>query len=191
MITLPDNSKIRLEYTQGQQEIIVPQPNSGVFRYFIGAFIVCWLGGWAFGWKSAATALLSGTKGPELFLLFWLGAWTVGGMFAIYFVYRIFRPSVPEKMILSYGTMIYDSGIPPLRISFSFGSQMDVWRKMFQKRIKTEFDRSQLKTLRLREFDSGNRLTIDQGSKRYELAVEASEPEREWLFKVLNEHYNS
>ncbi len=50
---------------------------------------------------------------------------------------------------------------------------------LFQKRAKTEFDLSDLKTLRLRELDSGNRLTIDQGNGRYDLAAAASEPERE------------
>ena len=192
MITPPNNTKIRIEYNQaGQQEIIIPQPSGGVFRFLIGAFLVFWLGGWAVGWKSAAAELLKGTKGPEMFLIFWLAGWTVGGALAIYFLYRIFRPSVPERMILSYTSLIYDSGIPPFQMSFSFGSQKDIWRRMFQKRAKVEFDRSNLKTLKLRELDSGNRLTIDQGNKRYDLAAGASEPEREWLFNVLNDQYNS
>jgi hypothetical protein len=191
MITPPADSKIRVEYNQeGRQEIIIPQPGSGVVRFFIGAFMLFWLGGWAVGWKSAASALLNGTRGPEMFLIFWLGAWTVGGAFVVYFIYRTIRPSVPERMILSYSSVIYDSGISPLQLSFSFDSRMDVWKKLFQKRIKTEFDLSQLKTIRLREFDSGNRLTIDQGNKRYDLAVGASEPEREWLFRVLSGQYN-
>jgi len=192
MITKTKKKKIRIDYNQaGQQEIIIPQPSGGVFRFLIGAFMVFWLGGWAVGWKSAATELLKGTKGPEMFLIFWLAGWTVGGAFAIYFLYRIFRPSVQERMILSYPSMIYDSGIPPFQMSFSFGSQKDVWKRMFQRRTKTEFNRSDLKTLKLRELDSGNRLTIDQGNKRHDLAVGASEPEREWLFNVLNAQYNS
>ncbi len=155
----------------------------------MGAFLLLWLGGWAVGWKYAATELLKGTRGPELFLLFWLGAWTIGGIFVVYYIYRIFRPSVPERLVLSYPTMIYDSGVPPFEISFSFGSQMDMWRKLFHKRARKEFDHSHLKTLRLRELDSGNRLTIDHGNKRYDLAVGATELEREWLHKVLSDRY--
>ncbi len=192
MIAPPNNTKIRIEYNQaGQQGIIIPQPSGGVFRFLIGAFMVFWLGGWAVAWKSTATELLKGTKGPQIFLIFWLCGWTVGGAFAIYFLYRIFRPSVSERLILSYPVMIYDSGVPPFQMSLSLGSQKDVWKRMFQRRTKVEFDRSSLKTLKLREVDSGNRLTIDQGNKRYDLAAGASEPEREWLFNVLNGQYNS
>jgi hypothetical protein len=192
MITPPNGTKIRIESNRSdQQEIIIPQPRRGIFRYFIGAFIILWLGGWVSGWHSAAAELLKGTKGPHMFLIFWLAAWTIGGVLAVYYLYRIFRPSLPERIILSYPNMIYDSGIPPFRVIFSFGSQKDVWKTMFPKRVKTEFDLSDLKTLTLREHDSGNRLTIDQGNNRYNLAEGASEPEREWLFKVLNDKYNS
>jgi len=189
MTAPPDNSRISLEYLQGQPEITIPQPHAGTFRYCIGIFMAFWLGGWAMGWKAATTELLQGTKGPDLFMFFWLGAWTVGGILAMYFLYRLFRPSVPEKIILSYPAMIYDTGVPPLNLSFSFGSQMDIWKKMFQKRRTIEFDSSEIMTLSLREFDSGNRLTIDHGSERYDLAAGASEPEREWLFGILKEHY--
>lgn len=192
MITPPNGTKIRIKSNKsGQQEIIISQPRRGIFRYFIGAFIILWLGGWASGWHSAATELLKGTKGPGMFLIFWLAAWTIGGVLAMYYLYRIFRPSLPERIILSYPNMIYDSGIPPFQVIFSFGSQKDVWKKMFPKRVKTEFDLSNLKTLTLREHDVSNRLTIDQGNNRYNLAAGASEPEREWLFKVLNDKYNS
>jgi hypothetical protein len=194
MITPPNNTKIRIEYNEaGQEEIVIPQPGGGIFRFFIGAFMLFWFGAWGVGWKSAAAELLGGTKGPQPFLIFWLGAWTVGGVFAVYFLYRIFRPSMPERMVLSYASLSYDSGIPPFQVSFSFGfsSQVDFWKKMFQKRTRTEFDRSSLKSLKLKEFASGNRLTIDQNNKRYDLAVGTSELEKEWLFKVLNSQYNS
>ena len=193
MITPPNGTKIRIKSNKsGQQEIIIPQPRRGIFRYVIGVFIILWLGGWwVSGWHSAAAEFLKGTKGPNMFLIFWLAAWTIAGLLAVYYLYRIFRPSVPERIILSYPHMIYDSGIPPFRVIFSFGTQKDVWKKMFPKRVITEFDPSNLKTLTLREHDSGNRLTIDRGNNRYELASGASEPEREWLFKVLNDKYNS
>jgi hypothetical protein len=66
---------------------------------------------------------------------------------------------------------------------------MDVWKKLFQKRLRTEFDPNQIQTLKLREFDTGNRLTIDQGNKGTEIAAGASEPEREWLYELLKNEY--
>ena len=46
-----------------------------------------------------------------------------------------------------------------------------------------------MKTLTLRETDSGNRLTVDAGAKRIDIAVDDSEIEREWLFKILKKKY--
>jgi hypothetical protein len=125
----------------------------------------------------------------DLFLVFWLGAWTVGGILAFFFLFRMLRPSVPETLLLSQHSITYDSGVAPFEFSFSLRSQRDVWKKLFQRRLKTEFDPIQIQALKLREFDTGNRLTIDQGNKRIEIATGASEPEREWLYEILKNEY--
>ena len=83
------------------------------------------------------------------------------------------------------------SGMALFQFSISMKPQMDFWKKLFQRRIKTSFNPTQLKTPKLRELDTGNRLTTDDGSKRIDIATGASEPEREWLFDVLHKHYNS
>ena len=160
-------------------------------RYLIGAFILFWLGGWAVGWLSAASQLLKNKgQGPgDLFLIFWLGAWTVGGILVFFTLFRILRPSVPETLLLSQPSITYDSGVAPFQFTFSFRSQMDVWKKLFQKRLRTEFDPIQIQTLKLREFGTGNRLTIDQGNKRLEIVASASEPEREWLYALVKNTY--
>ena len=49
--------------------------------------------------------------------------------------------------------------------------------------------RQELRTLRLRETESENRLTVDVASARVDLARAASEVEREWLYRVLAERY--
>jgi hypothetical protein len=46
-----------------------------------------------------------------------------------------------------------------------------------------------LQSLRLRETDTGNRLTFDIGSERIEIAPMASEVEREWLARFLARRY--
>ena len=113
----------------------------------------------------------------------------MGGILVFFTLFRILRPSVPETLVFTRPSITYDSGVAPFQFSFSFRSQMDIWKKLFQKRLRTEFDPNQIQTLKLREFDTGNRLTIDQGNKRIELAADASEPEREWLFALLKNEY--
>jgi hypothetical protein len=49
--------------------------------------------------------------------------------------------------------------------------------------------RQDLRSLRLRETEIANRLTVDVASKRIDLAQGASEVEREWLYRVLAERY--
>ncbi|MBN1311472.1 MAG: hypothetical protein JXB30_08640 [Anaerolineae bacterium] len=102
----------------------------------------------------------------------------------------MFRPSVPEALILTKYEMLYDSGVAPLAYPFSPKSQREYWEKMFERRVKTSLSLTQLNTLRLRESQTGNRLTIDDGSKRIEIAAGAGEPDREWLFDVLCRYYN-
>jgi len=147
-----------------------------------------WLGAWVFGFRSAASQLLTGNASG--FVAFWLGAWTLGGLFAAYYLFRIFRPSVPESFKLKRSALVYDSGIPPFQVNYyRYGNQLEQWKSMFPKRTMVEIDRRQLETLRLRETDSGNRLTVDANAARLELAKSASEIEREWLYKVLAERY--
>jgi len=188
----PEGSKIKIDLESGFQKLIIPHASGGIIRYLVGAFILFWLGGWAVGWVSAASQLLKNKgQGPvDLFLIFWLGAWTVGGILVFFTLFRILRPSVPETLLLSQPSITYDSGVPRFQLSFSFRSQMDVWKKLFQKRLRTEFDPIQIQTLKLREFGTGNRLTIDQGNKRLEIVASASEPEREWLYALVKNTYN-
>jgi uncharacterized protein YeaO (DUF488 family) len=66
---------------------------------------------------------------------------------------------------------------------------LNSWKSIFSKRFRTELGRQQLQSLRLRETEAGNRLTIDLGAKRVELASQASEVEREWLARLLANRY--
>ena len=103
--------------------------------------------------------------------------------------HRVFRPSINESLALLPTGIKYDSGLPPFQMHFGFTNQKEAWRSMFPKRTKIEFNRKQMKTLTLRETDSGNRLTVDAGAKRIDIAVDDSEIEREWLFKILKKKY--
>jgi hypothetical protein len=60
---------------------------------------------------------------------------------------------------------------------------------MFPKRTIVALDKRQLASLRLRETDVGNRLTVDARGSRLDLAPIGSEIDREWLYELLAKRY--
>ncbi|MDP5210982.1 hypothetical protein [Microbulbifer sp. 2205BS26-8] len=184
----PRGSKIKVDNINDHHLIIVPHGNGSVMRYFIGAFLLFWMGGWFIGFTDAFAQIVSGNGGA--FLVLWLGGWSIGGIFAGYMIYRVFRKSIPEKIILNYPSLSLDTGIPPLKINFGFYNQKEYWNSIFPKRKRLDFSSFDLKTLTLRETDSNNRLTIDKDSERIEIAIGASEVDREWLYGYLKENYS-
>jgi hypothetical protein len=184
----PAGSQIAIRYDDVDPTIVIPAKASA-WRYFGGLFLLFWLGGWVFGFKSASTQLMQGKGG--FFLVFWLGGWTVGGIFAALTAYRILRPTVPETLRLRRGSVEYDSGIPSLEVDTyrKNTSGREFWNSLLSRRLRASLDRQQLQTLRLRETETGNRLTVDLGAQRLELASQASEVEREWLARQLARRY--
>jgi hypothetical protein len=61
---------------------------------------------------------------------------------------------------------------------------------MFPKRTRVELDRRNLQSLRLRETNDGNRLTVDVDALRLDIAQSASEIAREWLYELLAKRYS-
>ncbi len=183
----PAGSPISIDRKDLDPTVVIPVTASST-RYFGGVFLLFWLGGWVMGETSAITQLMSG-KGRCLHL--WLGGWTVGGILAALTAYQIFRPTVPETLQLKRGSIAYDSGIPPFELNSNTRNKgiRDYWSSLLSKRLRADLDRQQLQTLRLRETETGNRLTIDLGAQRVELASGASEVEREWLARLLAKRY--
>ena len=186
--TPPHGSAINLDVLNGYQHVVIPHGQGGTMRYFIGLFLLFWMGGWAMGFVSAISQISSGKGGA--FLVFWLGGWTVGGLFAGFMIHRAFRRSVPEQLLLNRPSLSLDTGVPPLKFEFGLRSQKESWNSLFPKRERIEFTSNELKTLMLRDIDNGNRLTIDKGKERYEIAKGATEIEREWLFDYLQKNYS-
>lgn len=187
-MTPPMGSTIRVEDEWGTPKLVLPHKASP-WRYLFIPFIIFWLGGWAFGWQSAFNQITSTNAGPKGFLIFWLGGWTIGGIFAVLMLYRLASPGVPETLVLAKPALRYDSGVAPMKIGFDYRSQMEVWKRMFARRKQLTLEPENLRTLKLREFDGGNRLTVDCGAERIELGTSLSEIEREWLYKALVEYY--
>ncbi|MCB8924483.1 MAG: hypothetical protein H6652_02535 [Ardenticatenaceae bacterium] len=187
MNTTPlSGSQITIHYNDGYQTIVVPHKKVGAFRYFVGAFFLLWLGGWSVGWVTAVSQLLNAM---EPFLLVWLAGWSLGGVFAIYILYRLFRKSVPEQLQLRLPNLIFDTGVPPLDLKFGTRYSVDYWKSLLHRRKKIEFTLLEMKSMRLRETDSGNRLTIDRGADCIDIAAGATEVEREWLYATLKDVY--
>jgi hypothetical protein len=194
LITPPIGSKISVT-TEGPDEVIViPYSGGGVLRYLAVLFMLVWLTLWTFGLAGFGWAAYSGTlqgnaSAPGVAGMF--VAMALGEIWGIFLLYRLLRPAVPESLKLQFDSVAYDSGIPPVRPLFGFGyrSPADVWQALFPRRKRIELDLQQVRAIRLRETDSGNRLTFDLGSTRIDIARGATEIEREWLAKVLSERY--
>jgi hypothetical protein len=185
----PAGSKISVVEDAGDPVIVLPVAG-GVGRYFIGLFMLFWLGMWQMGFRDAASKVMAGNAPAFLFL--WLGAWTLAGIAVVYTLFRILRPSVPETLTLRRSSVGYDSGVAPPQFNSYRRNQnpISAWRSMFPARVRAEIERKQLQSLRLRETETGNRLTLDLDASRLDLAQTATEVEREWLAKVLARRYS-
>jgi hypothetical protein len=185
----PAGSKISVVDEGGDPTIVIPAAG-GISRYFTGLFMLFWLGMWQMGFRDAASKVLAGNA--PAFLIFWLGAWTLGGVAVAYSLFRIVRPSVPETLTLRRNSIAYDSGVAPPQFNTYRRSQnpFTAWRSTFPKRVRAEIDKKQLQSLRLRETEAGNRLTLDLDATRLDLAPTASEIEREWLATLLARRYS-
>ena len=83
----------------------------------------------------------------------------------------------------------YDRGVPPGKLADEDDHGGMPWGDQTPRRPRATFSRDALRTLKLRETDRGNRLTIDQTAKRLEIARGATEVDREWLYGMLTERY--
>jgi len=184
----PAGSRISIVEDGGDPIVVIPAPG-GFGRYFTGLFMLFWLGMWQMGFRDALAKVLAGNAPP--FLIFWLGAWTLGGIGAAYALFRTLRPSVPETLALRRNVVAYDSGVMAPQFNSYKRNQnpISAWRSAFPKRRQADLDRNELQTLRLRETESGNRLTVDVEAQRIEIAAAASEVEREWLARLLARRY--
>lgn len=184
---LASNSTIEVTSDMEGLVVKIPPPAGGLGRYAAALFHLVWLAGWAVGWVVTSGIVFSG--GANSFLVFWLVGWTVAGAVAIWQTYRILQPAVPEMWRLESYQLHYDSGITPLEIQWNRSKQAEHWKALFRKRIRATFDRQSLGTLTLREFENGNRLTIDHEGQRLDLATAATEIERERLYEMLKKQY--
>lgn len=180
---LPSSSRIRLSTQNGQHVLSVPYDGHGAMKFFIGLFLAAWLCMWAFSLSFALPIALSGDGGG--FMIIWVIAWTAGGGWAAFFLYRLLKGTVPQTLVLDKPHLRIDTGTPPIKL----GRSNQSLKNLFPKRKHLKLTGDQTKSITLRRTDSGNRLTIDHGADRIDLAVGATEIEREWLYNFLKKEY--
>ncbi len=193
MITQPPAGSRITVVKDGQEEIIsIPPRLNSAMQFFMKFFLLFWVGGWAVGWVAAFMMLTTsnGGLGPKVFVLFWLCAWTVGGIFAIRTLRALWRSPVPESFRLRADGIAHDSGVSPPPIGTSSKDNQQFWRKLLKRRVLRDFSNTDMLSLKMRETEGTNRLTIDVGAERIDLAESASEVEREWLFEYLAKRYH-
>ncbi len=168
------------------------KPSGGPPRFFVAAFLIFWLGGWAIALVATLNQLLQGNpRGGQGFLLFWLGGWTIGGGVAIYMLYLLLRPPQPESVTLGLASFRYDSGSAAINLFFNpwykMGHYNSQWPfpRMFPRRKRLEIHRSELGPVVLERVGERQRLCFDNGADRIEIGEQLREPEREWLAAVI------
>lgn len=159
-------------------------PSSLLGRLFGSVFLGGWLCGWAFGEFAVASEILSGKS--HLFLIGWLAAWTAGGCFAMYAFWSMVRPSRPESVLLGDRELVYDPGrtVPPLAAMSQAASD---GRNPLRSGRRVVLTREEVSKFTLDRVGERQRLTFDHGAKRVEIGACLDEPEREWLFGVLEQ----
>lgn len=183
---LPKGSKITIKNDEENPIISIPYASPSPIKYLMGIFLLFWLGGWMTSFVFAFRQVLSGQA--DAFLIFWLGGWTIGGIFAGFTLFRIFQPAVNATLTLSANCLYYDSGIPPFEFHMN-RYRRDAWKNFIPRRKKMDLTLSDLRTMRLRSTDTSNRLTIDVGVERLDIAGGVGEIEREWLYKTIRSYY--
>lgn len=188
--SLPFNSRLRLDATDGHTLIEVPQTPDFFRRLIVAAFLACWLLGWLIGLVAVIRAMTGSPAGSVL--LVWLLFWVVGGLAVALLIGRLVRKPLAERLQLMPERLLWDTGRPSIALQLLArpdDGRRYSWRqamhRLFPRRRLLEFDRAELRSLQLREFRDGNRLTLDSGVDRHELAAAATEVEREWLYRYL------
>jgi hypothetical protein len=187
----PTGSKITVRTDDGDPVIVIPYATSGLARYSGGLFLLVWFALWTAGLVAVGTKfIVDAFRGhADIFTAFWLVIAIMADVYAGYAVFRIFRPAIPETFRLKRGSLLYDSGVIPPQMTYGYTKYRNRWNPMFAKRTVVEIDRKGLQTLRLRDTDSGNRLTVDANAARLDLAVNSTEIEREWLYQLIADRY--
>ncbi len=162
----------RLDDFEGDR-LAWPVPSYGLGRYVFAVFFVPHVCGWVFAIVQTFYSLL---MGANLMLLGWLAAWTFAGIWVPLGLWLLLRPSRPESVLLTVYDFTHDPGwsAPAYFQGLKAGPQAWLPRKpVTVPKAEVVF------ALR------GGQLSFEHEGKRVDIGTILREPDREWLFGVL------
>jgi hypothetical protein len=176
LATLPDKPiECNIEESFDPDGVTLSWPSKPVtLNLFLVTFLAFWLCGWFVSLVYAVFHLHNG-GGSHTYLIVWLCVWTIAAGFALRALRAMFRPSQRPSVRLEAESLQYDSG------------------DRFYSREETllEFARSEVIGVVLDRVGGRLRLRLDLGDLSLEIGESLREPEREWMFKVLQNWYNA
>lgn len=191
---IPNSSQMAIQQADNEKITTIPLADngSGIYKYLHAVLLILWLCAWAV--MSLITVLRLFSGDANFFLLFWFCAWLSGAIWPALIVYKIFRKPAPEKITINKDKLSYETIIakdsPFFSMNYFMRKDLVPLQNVSLKAKKFEFSTTELRTLKLRETQEGNRLTIDKDNTRIDLAVGATELEREWLSAYLQKFYS-
>ncbi len=184
--TKPFNSVIEVTNDLNQTTLFWKNPR-GKSRFLILVLMFIWISGWVFGFYSVGKQLL--IENNNWFLYFWFIGWTIGGLIAMYKFFLLIRPRKPEKIVLNIDYVEFNVGTDPFKGIKIRGFEDNENDDSFPAHSKKNYKmlKNQIGEVRLERVVEKQRLSIDYGAERIEIGHYLTEPEREWLFQVLND----
>jgi len=195
-ITPPEGSKISVLTTDIDAPTIVIPMEVTAMGYLHVIFVRAWFVACVALLTMFVTKFIPGvwsgadapSSGISVFVLGLIAGVIARGVYIALPLSNDLRPAVPASLRLAQEGIDFDSGIQPTAASACSieGRNMP---DNSTKRIRRKLDRGQLKSMRLRQFETGSRLTVDVENERIEIARGATDVECEWLFRLLVDRY--
>jgi hypothetical protein len=146
-------------------------PDSRLWRYVDRLLMALWLCGWAWTLVRPAGQLANGSV--DFFLVTKVGFGTLVGGLCAWALLASFRPARPESVRLESGALRHDPG-----------GRRRCWARPGAAG-PIQVARSDVRGFVLESVGGRSRLSVDRGADRREIGAGLREPDREWLFAVL------
>ena len=147
----------------GRLQISIPMQR----KWFVSAFIACWLGGWTVAGVEVVKRLLTNF---ELFSAFWMGGWALGELFALSYLLR----SLGGRDVI-----------------WAAGEALEIRKDVFGVGVSKQYLCAEIRNLRFQpETGSGkhhrvSRIAFDYGAKTIGLGDGLDEAEANQLISLI------